>query len=158
MMILTECEEIGCLLAILIVQARWIVVFSSNLNIKFFTCFAVIWTHTHRTHTFICESLSTLEFLKGVSSMDTHGIEESSSDEEKTFSTGLFVYVARLCTDCRLNTDPAACIEDIFRCPICLGRVKNAQMCPSCSKMCCNTCIIVSCNVYSSVCTQIFMC
>lgn len=32
-------------------------------------------------------------------------------------------------------------IEEIFRCYICLARVKNAQMCPSCSKMCCLSCI-----------------
>ena len=32
-------------------------------------------------------------------------------------------------------------LEEIFKCFICLGRVKNAQMCPHCSKLCCNNCI-----------------
>lgn len=32
-------------------------------------------------------------------------------------------------------------LEEIFKCFICFGRVKNAQMCPHCSKLCCNNCI-----------------
>ena len=32
-------------------------------------------------------------------------------------------------------------LEEILRCFICFGRVKGAQMCPSCSKLCCNNCI-----------------
>lgn len=32
-------------------------------------------------------------------------------------------------------------LEEIFRCFICFGRVKNAQMCPHCSKLCCGSCI-----------------
>jgi hypothetical protein len=40
--------------------------------------------------------------------------------------------------------DPTESIEDIFKCPICLGRVRDAQMCPTCSKMCCAQCIEVS--------------
>jgi len=39
------------------------------------------------------------------------------------------------------SKDPTSSIEDIFRCPICLGRVRSAQMCPSCSKICCGPCI-----------------
>ncbi|PRP86343.1 hypothetical protein PROFUN_05484 [Planoprotostelium fungivorum] len=37
--------------------------------------------------------------------------------------------------------NPMETIEDILRCLICLDRVKNAQMCPSCSKICCDRCI-----------------
>eukprot|EP01117_Protostelium_nocturnum_P010009 TRINITY_DN356_c0_g1_i3.p1 TRINITY_DN356_c0_g1~~TRINITY_DN356_c0_g1_i3.p1 ORF type:complete len:1116 (-),score=495.45 TRINITY_DN356_c0_g1_i3:155-3502(-) len=37
--------------------------------------------------------------------------------------------------------DARESIEDILRCPICFGRVQNAHMCPSCSKICCETCI-----------------
>jgi hypothetical protein len=47
--------------------------------------------------------------------------------------------------------DPAASIEDIFRCPICLGRVHNAQMCPFCSKMCCYTCITVASYLHFTI-------
>eukprot|EP00002_Diphylleia_rotans_P023896 TRINITY_DN4707_c0_g2_i2.p1 TRINITY_DN4707_c0_g2~~TRINITY_DN4707_c0_g2_i2.p1 ORF type:complete len:931 (-),score=180.40 TRINITY_DN4707_c0_g2_i2:331-3123(-) len=39
------------------------------------------------------------------------------------------------------SADPTINIEEIFRCYICMGRVRNAQMCPSCSKMCCMICI-----------------
>ncbi len=35
----------------------------------------------------------------------------------------------------RDKKDPAAAIEEIFSCPICLGRIHDAQMCPSCSKV-----------------------
>jgi tripartite motif-containing protein 37 len=32
-------------------------------------------------------------------------------------------------------------IDEILKCFICLQRVKNAQMCPFCSKLCCSACI-----------------
>lgn len=32
-------------------------------------------------------------------------------------------------------------LDEIFRCFICFARVKNAQMCPNCSKLCCGGCI-----------------
>lgn len=41
-----------------------------------------------------------------------------------------------------LSTESGAAIDDIFRCFICLGRVVDAKLCPSCSKMCCSACII----------------
>jgi len=32
-------------------------------------------------------------------------------------------------------------LDELLRCIICFGKVKNPQMCPSCSKLCCNPCI-----------------
>lgn len=32
-------------------------------------------------------------------------------------------------------------MSELFRCFICFGTVKNAQMCPNCSKLCCYLCI-----------------
>ena len=39
------------------------------------------------------------------------------------------------------QSDPAPVIDDLFRCFICLGRVSDARLCPSCSKLCCALCI-----------------
>ena len=40
------------------------------------------------------------------------------------------------------SSESGVAIDDIFRCFICLGRVVDAKLCPSCSKMCCSACII----------------
>lgn len=57
--------------------------------------------------------------------------ESTSGSDDETLETNVVIG----------GKDPTESIEEIFRCPICLGRVKNAQMCPTCSKMCCGNCI-----------------
>jgi len=42
----------------------------------------------------------------------------------------------------RGNRDSAN-INELFNCYICFGKVKNAVMCPQCSKLCCEQCIKV---------------
>jgi len=39
------------------------------------------------------------------------------------------------------NNSQKVQLEELLRCMICFGKVKNPQMCPSCSKLCCNPCI-----------------
>lgn len=39
------------------------------------------------------------------------------------------------------DIDGCSNLEDIFRCLICFGRVQDAQLCPCCSKLACQTCI-----------------
>ena len=43
-----------------------------------------------------------------------------------------------------VNLMPPMPAEEILRCFICFGRVKDPRLCPSCSKMCCKTCIEVA--------------
>ena len=42
----------------------------------------------------------------------------------------------------KTNKD-AMSISEIFNCYICFGKVRNAVMCPQCSKLCCEQCIKV---------------
>ena len=40
------------------------------------------------------------------------------------------------------NPDPAVeSLSDVFRCFICMERLRNAHLCPHCSKLCCYLCI-----------------
>ena len=42
-------------------------------------------------------------------------------------------------------------ISELFRCFICFGTVKNAHMCPNCSKLCCFGCINKVCFKFNNV-------
>ena len=39
------------------------------------------------------------------------------------------------------NLNESTNLDEILNCFICMGKLANAQMCPSCSKMCCELCI-----------------
>lgn len=59
----------------------------------------------------------------------------------------LFQYEMKTSPAAPLSSAPVQSIAEVFRCFICMEKLRDARLCPHCSKLCCFSCIRVSLSI-----------